>query len=920
MGSSVGNDKEIPLPDGIVLVSHTNTLGEITFANNCFIEISGYSEGELLGQPHNIVRHPDVPKEVFADLWTTIQQGKPWDAVVKNRTKSHDHYWVRANVAPILENGVITGYISIRTKPSPKEIEAADHLYSLLRSGKAGRVGLAAGRVVDQSFWGKAKAKLAAISIRLNLAFLILGLSLAAVGLGGLISLKLSNDAIESSYQDGAIVISQLASVDDMIHDDALMIAVMQAELSKGIAVDRHLELLQKNEDKTDEMLGRVRSWLKTDDGREAVDRMIAARTDFHQSVLVPAMKAAAAGDDKALQAIVAEKVWKGFTPFRKAEKDVISNVIANVGTVYEGALKVFARLLIAVPSVLVLALVVTILARRILRASIRRPVERLESYFRGIASQDRTLVIPDEPIAEFQSSVDMLRTMRANLLYSTFETADLARRSEEIRRAEMLALTETLEGEIEETVGDISAQAKHLSDAAVNLSALADRLRAQAHDVGRSVETTRSNMETVAGATTELEASSRAIAAQVEHSNHLAEGACERAELASQSMSGLTDATSRIGSVVNMIETIASQTRLLALNATIEAARAGEAGKGFIVVAEEVKGLAHQTEDGIGHVRTQANEIGTTTASAVETVESVAEAIREITAISLEVARSADQQRSATGEIMDSAGQAAEHTRAVAENVRGMVEGVEITGETAAKLNEMSGSVSRDVANLQQRLYVIMRNSSGGNRRNTQRHVAAIKFSGSLDGHPLTGYTADISATGALLIPSRLITVKSGKTLPIELDGLGQIPIEIISNDATGVRVHFVEITPAQIKAIMAEVATIEIADQGRIAFIEGAAAEASRVLSEALTKGIISHEDLFSGEHVPIAGTDPLQVMAPHTALAEGLFPAIFEPLLTQRQDLAFCAASDRNGYIACHNQCKGTYGSGGCGMRRE
>ncbi|MBP2297061.1 methyl-accepting chemotaxis protein [Azospirillum rugosum] len=129
--------REIVLKDGEVLVSRTDTGGRITFVNKAFIDISGFTEQELLGSPHNIVRHPHMPKEAFADLWATIKSGRPWEGLVKNRSKQGDFYWVRANATPIIEDGRITGFISIRTKPSRAQVEAAERIYAQIRTDPA---------------------------------------------------------------------------------------------------------------------------------------------------------------------------------------------------------------------------------------------------------------------------------------------------------------------------------------------------------------------------------------------------------------------------------------------------------------------------------------------------------------------------------------------------------------------------------------------------------------------------------------------------------------------------------------------------------------------------------------------------------------------------------------------------------------
>ena len=118
--------QEYELRDGAMLVSTTDTKGRITFANEDFITASGFSETELIGKAHNIVRHPDMPEEAFADLWKTLTAGKPWTALVKNRRKNGDCYWVVANVTPIRTGTEVTGYMSVRSKATRAQITAAE--------------------------------------------------------------------------------------------------------------------------------------------------------------------------------------------------------------------------------------------------------------------------------------------------------------------------------------------------------------------------------------------------------------------------------------------------------------------------------------------------------------------------------------------------------------------------------------------------------------------------------------------------------------------------------------------------------------------------------------------------------------------------------------------------------------------------
>ncbi|AJK48498.1 methyl-accepting chemotaxis protein [Burkholderia plantarii] len=127
---------EYEFPEDSTLMSTTTANGTITYANATFVQISGYSAEEIVGSPHNVVRHPDMPREAFADMWATIQGGEPWMALVKNRRKNGDHYWVRANAVPLMRNGQPQGYMSVRTKASREEIEGAEALYADFREGR----------------------------------------------------------------------------------------------------------------------------------------------------------------------------------------------------------------------------------------------------------------------------------------------------------------------------------------------------------------------------------------------------------------------------------------------------------------------------------------------------------------------------------------------------------------------------------------------------------------------------------------------------------------------------------------------------------------------------------------------------------------------------------------------------------------
>ncbi|MFY8118400.1 MAG: methyl-accepting chemotaxis protein, partial [Roseateles sp.] len=173
--------REYPFPPGQSLVSTTDLKGRILHCNAAFIEVSGYAREELLGQPHNLIRHPDMPEEAFRDLWDTVAAGNPWSGVVKNRRKDGDHYWVVANVTPLLDAGRPVAYMSVRSEPTRAQIQAAEALYASMRDeARSGRMlhRLQEGQVLRGDWIGSVQRQLQAALRQADswLGLLVMGL------------------------------------------------------------------------------------------------------------------------------------------------------------------------------------------------------------------------------------------------------------------------------------------------------------------------------------------------------------------------------------------------------------------------------------------------------------------------------------------------------------------------------------------------------------------------------------------------------------------------------------------------------------------------------------------------------------------------------------------------------------------------
>ncbi len=195
-------DQEYVMPDDVLLASKTDLKGLITYCNDDFIEASGFTEKELIGAPHNLVRHPDMPAEAFADLWQTLKAGKPWAGLVKNRRKDGGFYWVEANVTPIYEDNQLIGYMSVRYKPSAEQIAAASTLYAAMRAGRS-KLKIEEGNLVNAGLFHTLAHLFQNSSVKLRLGWLVgmMMLLMLALGTYNLLGMKSSQQLSVASLE-----------------------------------------------------------------------------------------------------------------------------------------------------------------------------------------------------------------------------------------------------------------------------------------------------------------------------------------------------------------------------------------------------------------------------------------------------------------------------------------------------------------------------------------------------------------------------------------------------------------------------------------------------------------------------------------------------------------------------------------------
>lgn len=431
---------EVLLDADTLIVSRTDPKGLITYVNKAFIDISGFGEAELLGQPHNIVRHPDMPVEAFADLWRDLQAGRPWIGLVKNRCKNGDFYWVLASVTPLRENGQVVGYLSVRRMATREQVNAAENAYRLFRERRASGLQIRHGAVVNGG-----PGWLAGWSLRQKLftgfASLLLATALVA-GIGAWGAGRNYDSALRIN-EDGVLPIQSLAVIGRLMAENRSQVMLSLQHDPEGAYASLHDHDIQFHLRQIDANIAEIsQQWESYQQHVEAgaqqalASEFQQARERFVQEGLLPAKTALLEGRFADANLILLNKINPAYTKaaakadelFRLREDEARARVAESKS--------LYATTLAWSIGLTVLALALGLWIAVAITRSITRPIGEIIATFRELANGNYTRNVDVSRNDEMGKVLQGLMSMQIQQGFSVAEAQQLANDNLRIRIA----------------------------------------------------------------------------------------------------------------------------------------------------------------------------------------------------------------------------------------------------------------------------------------------------------------------------------------------------------------------------------------------------------------------------------------------------------------------------------------------------